>query len=211
MNTVNEYLIGLLTDRSRARKLMNLIEGLKRGKTMREAAVEASLSPEELDGILDSIGKALSAASSGTTKAPSRDPDRERRTVIAYADGASRGNPGESACAAVLCDESSTEILSRSERLGVATNNVAEYRGVILALRLARELGAAVIVIRLDSELVVNQLNGRYKVKHAGLKPLHDQVHALLSGFARVSIEHIPREKNARADDLANAALDAEG
>jgi ribonuclease HI len=100
------------------------------------------------------------------------------------------------------------EVLRRTKRLGVTTNNVAEYEGVILALELASALGAARVHVRLDSELVVNQLNGTYKVKHPPLQELHDRVHILRSKFRSVEIVHVPREEMDAADKLANDALD---
>lgn len=128
--------------------------------------------------------------------------------LVAHSDGASRGNPGEAACAVILADESGNELLRRGRRLGVATNNVAEYEGVILALRLARELGAVEVTVRLDSELVVRQLNGRYKVKHPVLKPLFARASELMQSFARARVVHVPRAENSAADGLANDVLD---
>ncbi|MBI4720167.1 MAG: ribonuclease HI family protein [Chitinivibrionia bacterium] len=208
MNSAEDHLRRLSRDPSFARRFLDLIESLRRGEALHRAAEKASVSSEELDRQLDSIGRVLSAAAYRASESASREAGKAVAKAIVYADGASRGNPGEAACAAVVYDERSIEIKSRAKRLGRATNNVAEYRGVILALELARELGAARIALRLDSELVVKQLNGAYKVKHPGLKPLYEHARMLLSGFARVTIEHVPREKNARADELANAALD---
>jgi ribonuclease HI len=128
--------------------------------------------------------------------------------AVAYSDGGSRGNPGEAACAVVVFDASGDELLRRAKRLGTATNNQAEYEGVILALELAGQLGAKKLEIRLDSELVVRQLEGAYKVKNEGLKPYYQRACRMLDGFQVVTVNHIPRAQNKLADKLVNAALD---
>lgn len=128
--------------------------------------------------------------------------------LIAFTDGASRGNPGDSACAVIILDEKNEELLRRSKRLGRATNNVAEYEGVLFALELAELLGARELELRLDSELVVRQLNGSYKVKHPVLIPLFEKARRRMGSFDRVTVSHVPRKENAVADKLANAELD---
>lgn len=128
--------------------------------------------------------------------------------AVAYCDGASRGNPGEAACAVLLVDESGEELLRRATRLGWATNNQAEYEGVILALELAGQLGAKKLEVRMDSELVVRQLEGTYRVKNEGLKPLYERACELVHSFKSVAVTHIPRSENKLADKLVNAALD---
>jgi len=128
--------------------------------------------------------------------------------AVAYCDGGSRGNPGEAACAVVIFDGSGDELLRQAKRLGKATNNQAEYAGVILALELAGQLGAKKLEIRMDSELVVRQLEGAYKVKNEGLKPLYARACKLLDGFKSVAVLHIPRKDNKLADKLVNASLD---
>ena len=100
-------------------------------------------------------------------------------------------------------------LAERAETLGETTNNVAEYRGLLLGLRLAAELGAAEVDVVNDSELVAKQSNGEYKVKHAAMKPLHAEARAALDGFQRWSIRSVPRAQNADADALVNQALDA--
>jgi ribonuclease HI len=97
-----------------------------------------------------------------------------------------------------------------AERIGFATNNVAEYRGLLRGLERAQALGAAEVEIVNDSELVARQLTGAYKVKHAAMKPLHAEAMAALRNFDRWSIRSVPRAQNARADELVNRALDAE-
>ena len=130
------------------------------------------------------------------------------RTVIAYADGASRGNPGPSSFGAVVYDKSGEEIRTVSRAIGYGTNNQAEYQGAIAALEAALELGAREIELHMDSQLVVRQLEGRYRVRNAKLIPLYRQLLALKGRFERVSVRHVPREENKVADRLANEALD---
>ena len=129
-------------------------------------------------------------------------------TLIAYTDGASRGNPGPAACAVIILDKKDDELLRRSKSLGKTTNNVAEYEGVLFALELAELLGARELELRLDSELVVRQLNGSYKVKHPVLIPLFEKARRRMGSFDRVTVSHVPRKENAVADKLANAELD---
>ena len=125
-----------------------------------------------------------------------------------YADGAARGNPGPAGSGALLLDERGEVLAALSLGLGSATNNVAEYRALILGLEEARRRGIDRIDVRMDSLLVVNQMQGLYKVKHPGLRPLALRAGALLAEFAERTIEHIPREENGRADALANRAID---
>jgi ribonuclease HI len=128
--------------------------------------------------------------------------------LIVHADGASRGNPGPAAAAVVAYDRDGTELTSRAKRLGQATNNVAEYSACILALELAADLGAPDVTIRMDSELVVKQMNGEYKIKNENLSALAGEVRRLAAGFEKCVWEHIPRASNATADKLANEILD---
>jgi ribonuclease HI len=129
--------------------------------------------------------------------------------VVVHVDGGSRGNPGPAAGAAVISTPDGEVLAQASELLGVATNNVAEYRGLLLGLRRARELGATEVELINDSELVAKQLTGAYKVKHPDMRPLHSQALAALRAFERWSIRSVPRASNAQADALVNAALDA--
>ena len=128
--------------------------------------------------------------------------------VVAYTDGASRGNPGPSSFGAVVYDTDGNVLHSVSQALGRATNNQAEYRGAIAALEAALGLGAREVELRMDSELVVRQLSGRYKVRNPGLIPLHNRIRYLRKLFDSVSIVHVPRAQNREADRLANEALD---
>lgn len=128
--------------------------------------------------------------------------------LIVYSDGASRGNPGRASIGASVQDENGIELATVSQRLGIGTNNQAEYRAAIEGVRKARELGATAIELRMDSELVVRQIIGRYRVKHAALIPLYQTLVQELEATGPYTIRHVPRERNKRADALANAALD---
>lgn len=128
--------------------------------------------------------------------------------LVVYADGASRGNPGPAAIGASVRDESGAELATVSETIGIATNNQAEYRAAIAGVRAARELGATGIDLRMDSELVVRQIAGLYRVKNVALKPLFAALVAELERAGPYTVQHVPRARNARADSLANVALD---
>jgi ribonuclease HI len=131
--------------------------------------------------------------------------------VIVEADGGSRGNPGPAGYGAVVLDPDTDEVLvERAEGLGVTTNNVAEYQGLIAGLRAAIELSATEVDVRMDSKLVVEQMSGRWKVKHPAMKPLAEEAAALVGKIGTVRFEWIPRLRNSRADALANQAMDAQ-
>ncbi|UYP17530.1 bifunctional RNase H/acid phosphatase [Rhodococcus sp. Z13] len=130
--------------------------------------------------------------------------------VVVEADGGSRGNPGPAGYGAVVFDADHRTILAeRQASVGRATNNVAEYKGLIAGLTAAAELGADEVDVRMDSKLVVEQMSGRWQVKHPDMKPLAAEARALAGRFARVSFTWIPRAENAHADRLANEAMDA--
>jgi ribonuclease HI len=129
--------------------------------------------------------------------------------VVVHVDGGARGNPGPAAAGAVVSTPDGEVLDEASEAIGVATNNVAEYRGLLLGLELARKLGAGEVEVVNDSELVAKQVNGVYKVKHRDMKPLHAAALQALSGFDRWSVRSVPRAQNAGADALVNQALDA--
>jgi len=128
-----------------------------------------------------------------------------------FADGAARGNPGPASYGFVLDDPEGRPRAAEGRTLGTATNNVAEYQALIAGLRCALAQGATAIEVRMDSELVVRQMTGVYKVRNAGLKPLFEEARRLSREFERFGIEHVRREHNARADAEANKALDARG
>lgn len=133
-------------------------------------------------------------------------------TVIVYCDGGARGNPGPAAIGAVILDGSvdpPSRLAVVSQRIGSATNNVAEYRALIAGLEAAAPFGARVVRVRADSELVVRQLEGRYRVRQAHLRPLYESARRLLDAYDEVDLAHVRREDNVDADALVNAALDA--
>ena len=129
--------------------------------------------------------------------------------LLIHTDGAARGNPGPAGAGAILRDATTGEVLAEvAEGLGRATNNVAEWIAVRLALEEARRLGASRVDLRMDSELVARQITGIYRVKHPDLRPIHAAVMALLRGFDGYTIGHVPRALNKDADRLSNVAID---
>ena len=128
--------------------------------------------------------------------------------VVVNVDGGARGNPGPAAIAAVLTNPDGGLIEQLGKPIGRATNNVAEYRALLLGIERAQALGAREVELVGDSELIVKQVKGEYRVKDAGLQPLHAEVKAALTGFDRWSIRHVRREHNAAADRLVNETLD---
>jgi ribonuclease HI len=128
---------------------------------------------------------------------------------IVYADGACRGNPGPMSIGASIQDDQGKELGTVSALIGQGTNNIAEYRAAIEGVKAARSLGATRIELRMDSQLVVRQITGVYKVKNEILKPLHAEILELFEALGWYAVAHIPREENHRADELANLAYDA--
>jgi ribonuclease HI len=129
--------------------------------------------------------------------------------LIVHVDGGSRGNPGPAAAGAVVSSPDGEVLDEATELLGTVSNNVAEYRALLLGLRRARELGASEVEAVNDSELIAKQVNGQYKVKHPDMKPLHAEALAALGEFDRWTVRTVRREQNEHADALVNAALDA--
>jgi ribonuclease H / adenosylcobalamin/alpha-ribazole phosphatase len=130
------------------------------------------------------------------------------RRVVVNCDGAARGNPGPAGAGAVVADADGDVLVEIAEGLGETTNNVAEYTAAIRGLEAAKALGADEVLLRSDSQLMINQMTGRYRVKTPHLQPLHRQVRDLVRSFSRVEFEHVPRERNAHADRLANKGVD---
>ena len=128
--------------------------------------------------------------------------------IRAYVDGGARGNPGPAGYGVRIEDATGTLVAELHGPLGITTNNVAEYQGLLAALRYAIERGHRVVQIRSDSQLLVKQMLGEYRVKHAGLKPLAAEARLLVMQLDRVDFEHVRREENAEADRLANLAMD---
>jgi ribonuclease HI len=131
------------------------------------------------------------------------------KRVKVNVDGGSRGNPGPAAIAAVVTDEDGNVLIDSADTIGTATNNVAEYKALLLGIELARELGADEVEFIGDSELIVKQVRGEYKVKKPDLKPLHATALEALAELPKWSIRNVPREFNEAADALVNEALDA--
>ncbi|WP_069649350.1 ribonuclease HI family protein [Caloranaerobacter ferrireducens] len=130
------------------------------------------------------------------------------KKAIIHTDGGSRGNPGFAGIGVIIYDELNNTVLELSQYIGVQTNNVAEYKALVRALELAYEMGIKDIELYMDSELVVKQIKGEYKVKNERMKPFYEIASSLISQFDNFSIYHVRREKNKRADELANIAMD---
>lgn len=181
------------------------------------------LSARELAGCLEQAAAALQAQAAshqGTLdlSPPAARPDPAGETApapapdslhILHADGGSRGNPGPAGAGAAILDSTGKPLALLKSYLGETTNNVAEYQGLILGLEAALARGIKRLEVRLDSELLVRQLQGRYKVKAPHLLPLYQEAKALLARFAVARLTHIPRAQNALADQLANEAMDS--
>lgn len=160
-------------------------------------------------------GKATPAQGSLALSPPAPGPDPAGEPAAApdtlhilHADGGSRGNPGPAGAGAALLDSAGRPVALLRRYLGETTNNVAEYQGLILGLEAALARGVERLEVRLDSELLVRQLQGRYKVKAPHLLPLHQEAKSLLARFKLTRLTHIPRAQNALADQLANQAMD---
>lgn len=163
-----------------------------------------------VNGLLASMRSLQTPSRWLSTPASSADGDGDG-VVLAFADGASRGNPGRSGCGALLRDPVSDRVIaSATQYLGEKeTNNSAEYRGLLLALQLARQHDATRVHIHMDSELVVRQMQGRYRVKAANLRVLYEQAKQACAEMDHVAFSHVRREDNAAADALANQAIDS--
>ncbi len=182
--------------------LAHLAQTLSVTKTLKRFP---SLTLQNLQEILERC--ALRAGKGGEERAVAPGGARGGEFSI-HTDGASRGNPGEAGVGIVIADDRGKTVKEIKQYLGMATNNVAEYRAVLVGLEKTFALGAESVIINLDSELVARQITGDYKVREAHLKPLHGQVLALLKNFAKYRVRHVPREQNRRADQLANEAID---
>src|SRR5262245_23003812 len=137
------------------------------------------------------------------------DKTRDPAPVVAYIDGGARGNPGPAGFGVRIEERDGTLVEEFAEAIGIATNNVAEYRGLLAALEWAKRHGRRTLHVRSDSLLLVQQMLGNYKVKNAGLQPLHARARALAREIGEVTFEHVGRALNAHADRLANSAMDA--
>ena len=159
---------------------------------------------ERVTRLLEKMAGALEQPQEGPTRGDPAGPFRLR----VYSDGAARGNPGPSGAGAVLVEPSGQVVDRLGKYLGVQTNNFAEYSGLLLGLKRARELGVTEIEVFADSELMIRQLGGRYQVKSPSLRPLYEEAVRLLNDFSRVKLVHVPREMNAAADEMSNRAID---
>ncbi len=185
--------------------LRHLAQTLSVAKTFRRFP---SLTAKNLQEILQRCAdRAREDPKNAPVLAP-RPPRKEPPEFFIYADGASRGNPGEAGAGAVISDVRGRTLKEVKCFLGMTSNNVAEYRALILSLEKALELGARSVSIFLDSELVVRQIRGEYRVREPHLKTLHQKAEEILNQFSYYRIVHIPREENRRADQLANEAID---
>ena len=188
------------------KRLKTLLALLAGGKSLEESWSAAGFSSradagDALEDLARSLDEALACPSSA------KESPRGLEHAILYVDGASRGNPGPSAVGLILYLPTGEEIFSAGKKIGRATNNVAEYRAVIEGMKLARELGARRITVRLDSELVMKQLTGVYRIKNPELESLAREVAGQSRRFSACSFEHVRREENREADRLANEAL----
>lgn len=200
-----------------ASRLARLLELLADGPDIKRAAAEAGY--DSSGDAVDEL-KALSAKKPRRSRrkadedealpgpCPDKSPFPPGAVAYANADGGSRGNPGPAAYGCVYSLKDGTLLCAEGQAFGRATNNVAEYRGAIAALTRLSGWGVEKAVLRLDSQLVVRQLEGIYRVKDAGLKPLHAEASALLRNFEDLQLEFVPRKMNAMADRFANLALD---
>jgi ribonuclease HI len=170
----------------------------------------------EARGLLQAVADALDAASAtpvgrprgATSAGPSKGARHATRELRVFSDGASRGNPGPAGAGAVLALATGEIVERLGLFLGTQTNNHAEYMGAILGLRRARALGAEEVELVADSQLLIRQLAGRYQVRSPALRPLYEEARALLAGFGRHSLTHVPREENTEADEMSNRAID---
>jgi ribonuclease HI len=195
------------TDRLLLKRLAAVLDAVAEGSPLSEALESADIDAGQARRLLGEIAGHLV---NHPAHPPAEDtaPSGSVPQAIAFSDGGSRGNPGDAACAAVIFDSAGGELLRRAKRLGRATNNQAEYEGVILALEMAGQLGVKKLELKMDSELVVRQLLGRYKVKNVGLKPFYAKACQLVGEFKSVAVTHVPRTDNKLADSLVNACLD---
>ncbi|NMB73685.1 MAG: ribonuclease HI family protein [Myxococcales bacterium] len=170
------------------------------------------LSRREIGAMLERLASAPDGvknevkASAGTGSEPV--PPAASGELVLFTDGASRGNPGLAGAGVVLQRPDGSVVAQRAVFLGTRTNNEAEYEALLIGLALAREFAPGRLEVRLDSELVVRQLNGQYRVRHPGLIPLHRKAQELLRAFPNHRVLHVMREQNTRADELSNRAID---
>jgi ribonuclease HI len=187
------------------RRLADILEAVARTEAVTTVSGELpDLTPAALRMALKEAAHLLQQMADA-----SRTRQRRARSLILHIDGAARGNPGPAGIGLVLWDEGGDFREEHQVYIGETTNNVAEYEAMLFGLRKARELGYAAVKVFSDSELLVRQIQGEYRVKNPRLREFHEEVQKLLRSFDAVEIAHVPREMNARADRLANRAIDA--
>ena len=172
------------------------------------ACAALGIDKEQARKLLRGAAKQLGAAESAPKPSSRVASPGEARRVRVFTDGAARGNPGPAGAGAVILDEEGRVLARLGRFLGKQTNNVAEYQGLLLGLRRARQMGAREVEVRADSQLLIRQLQGKYAVKNEVLKRLHEEALALLQSFESYELVHIPREQNALADEMSNRAID---
>lgn len=187
-----------------ARFVEELSSTLDLDKTIKKINISRREAQEILKGLVPRITGEAGQGSLKETCAPVH----KDASYTLFVDGASRGNPGKAGAGAVIKAPDGTIIKRLKSYLGIATNNVAEYRALLMALEAAQALNIQSLKIYADSELVVKQIKGKYKVRNEDLLVLYNKVQRLLKGFKKFHIDHIPREKNSDADLLANEAID---
>ena len=180
-------------------------------QSLEVAAAGAASPPAAPAGASASASAPSPASAPAPAAVPARPVNRDDARHHLYTDGGARGNPGPAGIGARLLTASGDVVEELADFIGKATNNVAEYQALLAGLELALDRGVERLDVFMDSELVVRQVNGQYKVKDAGLKPLHAQACLLLSRFHEVDVKHVRREQNAEADRLVNEAIDAAG
>ena len=186
-----------------------LLLALAEHETLDGACAALGIEKEQAKRLLRGSAKQLGAAEPERAKPSARvtSPGEVRRVRV-FTDGAARGNPGPAGAGAVILDEGGRVLARLGRFLGKQTNNVAEYQGLLLGLRRARQMGARDVEVRADSQLLVRQLDGKYAVKNEVLRRLHEEALALLRSFERYELMHIPREQNDLADEMSNRAID---
>ncbi|MFQ5839497.1 MAG: ribonuclease HI family protein [Candidatus Methylomirabilales bacterium] len=186
------------------RRIADILRTLARGRAIEAVADEmADMPVQTLRTALEEAARILADLPAGR-----RERRRGGKALVLRIDGAARGNPGPAGIGVVLSDEEGQFREEHSLFLGEATNNVAEYEALLFGLRRAKELGYALVQIYSDSELLVRQIQGAYRVKHPRLQELYGHAQVLLKSFQAVRIEHVDRDQNTRADLLANRAID---
>ena len=180
---------------------VQLLRHIAAEESLRSTQKALGLTRAEIQATLNRLADSLDSKPAPRPAAASVAAGLTRLRV--YSDGAARGNPGPAGAGAVLVEPSGQVVDRIGKFLGVQTNNFAEYTGLLIGLRRARELGVSEVEVFVDSELMIRQLGGRYQVKSPSLRPLYKEALKLLNDFTRVKLVHVPREMNAAADEMS--------